>query len=279
MSSLFEPRDPGPQSSSDTEHWLPTELSRGPWSPDALHGGPVAALLTRALERLEAPVDMRLARVTVELLRPVPLAPLWLSAAVIRPGAKVGMLEASLGRADDGQLVAVARAQRIRTKAVDFDDGVSGVELDEGVTGAGRETSPRLPPTAQTLEHPFVAYHSSAVEHRFVEGMLGEPGPAFDWVRLRVPVVPDEEPSGWQRAAAASDFANGISAVVPWDGTTVFINPDLTVTAWREPVGEWIGLEAVTRTSATGIGASDTALWDLGGRFGRTNQTLLLDRI
>ena len=27
-----------------------TELARGPWDPDALHGGPVAALAARALE-------------------------------------------------------------------------------------------------------------------------------------------------------------------------------------------------------------------------------------
>lgn len=268
MDSLFQPLDPPAPVADGVQHWLPTELARGPWSPEALHGGPTAALLTRALERLESPVPMRLARVTVELLAPVPLAPLWLSAAVIRPGRKVGMLEASLGRADDGKVIAIARAQRIRTKEVDFPDGVT--------TG---EISPALPDTAAAIDQSTTAYHNAAVEHRFVSGVFGEPGPAFDWVRLRVPVVPDETPSGWQRAIAAADFANGISSVVPWDGSTVFINPDLTLTLWREPQGEWIGLDAVTRASPQGIGASDTSIWDRNGCVGHSNQSLLLDRL
>jgi hypothetical protein len=268
MESLFQPIGLPTAAGEGTEHWHPTELARGPWSPEALHGGPVAALLTRALERLDAPAPMRLTRVTVELLRPVPVAPLWLSAAVIRPGRKVGMLEASLGRADDGQLVAIARAQRVRTAAVDFPDGVSEDEI-----------APPLPDAPQPIDRTYVAYHNAAVEHRFLRGVFGEPGPSFDWVRLRVPVVPDEEPSGWQRAAAAADFANGISSVVAWDGSTVFINPDLTLTLWREPIGDWIGLDAITRTSQDGIGASDTVVWDRTGCVGHSNQSLLLDRL
>jgi hypothetical protein len=268
MDSLFGRLDPPAAAAEGIEHWQPTELARGPWSPDALHGGPTAALLTRAMERLESPVPMRLTRVTVELLRPVPVAPLWVSAAVIRPGRKVGMLEASLGRADDGQLVAIARAQRIRAAPLDFPDGVSA-----------QESAPPLPEDAQTIDQTYVAYHNAAVEHRFLRGVFGEPGPSYDWVRLRVPVVPDEEPTGWQRAAAAADFANGISSVAPWDGSAVFINPDLTLTLWREPAGEWIGLDAVTRTSNDGIGASDTQIWDRTGCVGRANQSLLLDRL
>lgn len=261
MSSLFRP---------DGEHWVPTELSTGPWSAAALHGGPVAALLTRELERLEAPVPMRLARVTVELLRPVPLEPLWLTSEVIRPGAKVGLLEAALGRADDGQVLALARAQRIRATEVAFDDGAT-------------EQVPALPDEASVVPVAFstgelVAYHSHAVEHRFVSGGLGRVGPAFDWMRLKVPVVPGEEPTGWQRAAALADFGNGLSAVVPPDGTSLFINPDLTVHLWREPVGEWVGLDAVTRTSGTGIGMAESALWDRDGRIGRSVQSLLLER-
>lgn len=263
--ALFTPLDhPG---EADREHWLPTDLARGPWSPDALHGGPVAALLARALERLASPVPMRLARLTVELLRPVPPAPLWLEATVVRDGAKVGMLEARLGRLDTDEPVAVARAQRIRTKEVAFHDHVTGTEV-----------VPDVPPDPTPIDRAYVAYHNSAVEHRFARGVFGEPGAAFDWIRLTATVVPDEEPTGWQRVAAAADFANGISSVVPWDGTTVFINPDLTITLWREPEGELVGLDAVTRTSGAGIGASDAALWDVRGRIGRANQSLLLDR-
>ena len=255
----------------DGEHFVPTELSVGPWSPDALHGGPVAALLARELESLDAPVPMRLVRLTAEFLRPVPLVPLWLLSQVMRDGAKVGMVEASLGRADNGQVLAVARGQRMRVADVDFDDGVTDVVPDL--------PSERADVGSMTLAHAsHVSYHSQAVEHRFTSGMFGSVGPAFDWIRLEVPVVPGEDPTPWQRAAAAADFGNGLSSVVPFDGAAQFINSDLTVHLWREPVGEWVGLDVETRTSSTGIGTSDAALWDRGGRIGRSAQSLLLTR-
>jgi hypothetical protein len=260
--SLFEPVGSA---------WVPTELSRGPWDPNALHGGPVAALLTRALESVEAPVPARLTRLTVELLRPVTLEALEVTTEVVRPGAKVGLIDAHLRRVADGQLVATARALRIRTTDVRFDDGAE-------------DHPPELPATAASFREVSLVgsdasgYHNTAVEHRFVRGSFTKPGPVFDWIRLAVPVVPGEVPSGWQRAAATADFANGISAVTPFDGSALFINPDLTVHLWREPEGEWIGMESLTRTSTSGIGTSDSALWDRTGRVGRSNQSLLLDR-
>ena len=253
----------------DGDDWLPTAHSRGPWSEHALHGGPVGALLTRAFEQVEAPIPARLTRVTVELLRPVPVVALRVTTELLRPGAKVATLEATLSRVDDGQVLARARAQRIRTADVEFSDGTV-------------DAVPAFPDAATELSHwpgaAQLAFHSTAVEHRILRGDFGRPGPVFDWVRLQVPVVPDEQPTGWQRAVAVADFANGLSAVVPFDGSTMFINPDLTVHLWREPVGEWIGTDAVTRTSSSGIGMSDATLWDLEGRIGRGMQSLLLDR-
>jgi len=253
----------------DADTFLPTELSIGPWSRDALHGGPVAALLVRELESLDAPCPMRLVRITVELTRPVPLEPLWMISQVVRPGAKVNIVEASMGRGD-GAEVAKVRGVRIRTEDVDFDDGTSDEVPPLPDTSAA--------PASLVAAEPGEAYHSHAVEHRYTSGRFGTPGPTFDWIRLNVPVVPGEAPTGWQRAAAAADFGNGISAVTSFDGSSLFINPDLTVHLWREPEGDWIGLDAQTRTSPTGIGMAESAIWDRQGRVGRGVQSLLLDR-
>ncbi len=253
----------------DGEAWVPTELSRGPWDPGALHGGAVAALMCRALERLAAPAPARLARLTVELLRPVPLEPLSLSTSTPRPGRKVSLVEAKLQRVSDGSPLALARGLRIRTDEVDFPD--PGDEQRPGSPDEFTWTMPDQPDAP-------IAYHSHGTEHRFLHGEFGVPGPVFDWIRLRVPVVPGEEPSPWQRAAAAADFGNGVSALVPFDGASLFINPDLTIHLWREPVGEWVGLDAATRTSPTGIGLAESALWDAEGRIGRSLQSLYLER-
>ncbi len=262
-----EPDEPSALFVHRGDSFVPTGYARGPWSPHSLHGGPVAALVVRALESVEAPRPARLTRLTVELLRPVPIAPLVVRTEVVRPGAKVATLEAQVCT-EDGELLVLARAQRIRTAEVGFPDGSA-------------DTVPWFPAeTSELTDRPGArrAFHSHATEHRFAAGRFGEVGPCTDWVRLLVPVVAGEVPTGWQRAAAIADFSNGISAVVPFDGSTMFINPDLTVQLWREPEGEWLCTDAVTRTSATGIGMSETALWDRHGRVGRGLQSLLLDR-
>lgn len=256
--SLFE---------ADGDRFVPTGLARGPWSPDAQHGGPPSALLVRAVEAIDAPVPMQVARATFELLRPVPLVPLTVVTEVLRPGKKVQLVGASL-RADDVEVLR-ATVLRIRTADLPVEVGVDGGAPDLPAT----ETTVR-PPFAvadETLEH----FHVDAMELRTVAGGFAGPGPGTAWFRLRVPLLPGEEPSGAVRAAATADFGNGLSWVLPPDW--LFINPDLTVHLLRPPVGEWICLAARTLTSGTGVGLAESAIYDRDGRVGRAVQSLLLD--
>ncbi len=243
-------------------HLVATELTTGPWDPRAQHGGAPAALIMRALEALPAPHGLALARVTYELLRPVPVGALALSAEVVRPGRRVQMLEASL-RELDGTEVVRARAVQVRRAQ-------SAVDTGRGEPPAGPETGndggfrPRRRPM----------FAPDAIELRFVRGSFGG-GDATAWFHLHVPVVAGEEPTPLQRLAAAADFGNGISSPLSWD-EYLFINPDLTVYIEREPAGEWIGLEATTRIAPGGIGLSESVLYDTRGRVGRALQSLLV---
>ena len=110
---------------------------------------------------------------------------------------------------------------------------------------------------------------------RFVEGAYDRPGPAIAWFALRAPVVPGEEPTPVQRAAAAADFGNGVSAALDWD-RWLFINPDLTVYLERDPEGEWIGMRSRTRIATDGSGSAESVLYDERGRVGRAVQGLLV---
>jgi hypothetical protein len=94
---------------------------------------------------------------------------------------------------------------------------------------------------------------------------------------LRVPLVEGEPPSPLQSLAAAADFGNGISAIVPWDDH-LFINPDLTIYMERTPVGEWICLQAQTRITAGGVGIAESRLFDEREQLGRATQALLVAR-
>ncbi len=255
--SLFEP---------DGLRLVPTEYARGPWSKDALHGGPVAALAVRAAERLGSN-QLRLVRITVELLRPVPVAPLDIRSKVVRSGRKVQLVDTVLG--SDGTEVAWSRALFIRSGLDQLvPDSASSEDVVPSPAGSGRPMG--------GLESPYRAFHNEAVEMRFVSGNFDAKGPATVWMRLRGSVVAGEQPSPWQRVAAVADFGNGVSAELDF-GSSVFINPDLTVSVHRPPVGEWVCLEARTRFGSPGIGAAESALWDERGRIGRAVQSLLVE--
>ena len=243
----------------DGELLVPSELTRGPWDPGAQHAGPPSALVARAIERHEPREGLRVGRITLEILQPVPLAPLSVSVELVRPGRSVELLEASLS-GPDGELIR-ARAWRVQ---------VSDLRLDE------QEPPPAGPDAGAEGEFfatgQEVGYHT-AMEYRFVKGDFVVPGPATVWMRPRVPLVAGEETTPLQRAFISADSGNGVSAALDWR-KTIFINTDLTVHLLREPVGEWVCLDAVTHVD--GLGMADSALYDERGRIGRAVQTLLV---
>jgi hypothetical protein len=250
----------------DGDRFRATELTRGPWDPGAQHAGPPAALLAFALEGLPDSGDFQVARVTFEILRSVPIAPVRVQARVARPGRRVQMLEAELSDAE-GEVLMRARAWRIRTAEV--------VVPPEAIVDAALP-----PPPEQAAETGFFptgqehGYHS-AMEIRFVSGEFVEPGPATAWLRMRQPLVAGEEPTPLQRTLVVADVGNGISASLDFR-RFLFINVDLTAQLERMPVGEWIGIDAVTLPQPNGVGSSDSVLYDQTGRIGRALQTLLI---
>jgi Thioesterase-like superfamily len=242
-----------------------TELTRGPWDPRSQHAGPPAALLGRALERCEPREGAVLGRVTVDILRPVPIARLRTEARVVRPGRSVELLEASL-RSDEGEVMR-ALAWRLAGSPAQLPE----LPPDPGPPGPAEGEAKPFFGTGQE-----VGYHT-AMEYRFVRGGFREIGPATVWLRMRQPLVAGEEPSPLQRVLTAADSGNGVSAALDYH-EWMFINTDLSVHLLRPAVGEWICLDSATFPDAGGVGLSDTALWDERGRLGRAAQTLLVRR-
>ena len=116
-----------------------------------------------------------------------------------------------------------------------------------------------------------------AVDWWFANGSLRDPGPAAMWTRLRVPVVPDEEPTPLQRVAGVADTSSGISAELDF-ATHMFINVDYTVHLVRELYGEWVLLDAVTSIGPEGSGLCRTRMCDDHGDLGNVAQTLFVSR-
>lgn len=254
---------------SDRGGFVSTELTRGPWDPGLQHAGPPAALIARELERVPAEGEWMIGRITYEILGPIPIARLQVSAEVVRPGRSVELLAASL--CADGTEVVRASAWRVRAGELKLPPGLAGVDRDGAATPAtlaGAVAGPFI----ETGES--VGYHS-AMEYRFVSGGFVEPGPAVVWMRMRRPLVDDEEPTPLQRVLVAADSGNGVSSSLSFDDY-LFINVDLTVQLHRLPVGEWVCLDAITVPEPTGLGVSDSSLHDERGPIGRALQTLVV---
>ncbi|HWT95673.1 MAG TPA: thioesterase family protein [Solirubrobacteraceae bacterium] len=247
----------------DGDLYVPTGHARGPWDPNALHGGAPAALIVREVERL-AP-EMRVARLTLEILGPVPMAPLAVRAEIVKPGRRFQVAEAE---------IVVGERAACRARVMLLRRG----ELPDVPQGDPPAPLPHRPADAERAEmlrgESFV---TTGTDIRFLHGTFAENGPAAGWLKLDQPLVHGEEPSGAQRAAAAADFGNGLSRVVAWDDF-LFVNTDLTVHLHRDPEGEWVGLDARTTLQPDGSGLAVSTLHDERGPVGVSLQTLYVDR-
>jgi hypothetical protein len=245
----------------------PTALTEGPWSPDAQHGGPPAALLSGAIEKTPAETDMLVARVTIELLRPVPLQPLRLISEVVRPGRKVQLVSSALSY----QNTEVARALGLRIRRTHLD--LPFDQPDDSPISGPDQGRPA------TFFENAGAFANDAMEIKMLQGDFAEAGPGQAWLRLKVPLVEGEETTGVERVAAAADFGNGISNLGGKERSWLFINPDLEIRLIRPPDGEWIYLDSETRISPGGTGMASSTIADRAGWLGVAAQSLFVDAI
>lgn len=246
------------------DQYVATVAALSPWDEDALHGGPPTMLLVRELESVRSDVPMATCRVTVELMRRVGTEPISVRSRVLRPGRRVQLVEASLWSRDIE--VARATAVRIRRAQVDVPAALELPPYD----------LPARPLRAADGYRPGPAFHRLGVETR-APGPLGRRlGPGWAWFRLRLPLLEGESPSPLVRLAAAADFGSGISNVVD-PAATSYINPDLTMSLHREPVGEWILVVGRTSLERHGVGLAEAALFDRLGRIGVAVQSLLVE--
>jgi hypothetical protein len=263
-SAFYEPAGPGTFAS--------TAATVGPWTMDAQHGGPPSALAARALELHEPDERQRLSRVSVDILRPVPVAKLSIRTRTLRPGRRITLIEAVIEA--EGQEVLHARGWRIERPAGDVPSVTHG-GASPGPVPLDHEGA--LPEIFGREQHGYLA----AIEWRFGPvaraAQPGHPGGPVRaaWTRPRMPLLPDEEPSAFSRALLVADSGSGVGAVLP-ASDFIFINVDLTVVLPRDPVGEWLLLEAGTTVGADGTGLATTRLSDPIGTFGHAWQTLLV---
>jgi hypothetical protein len=255
---------------ADGEHYVASEHARGPWDPKAMHGGAPAALVATLFERIAHPPQLRMARLSFELLRPIPFEPLTVTTRVARDGRRVQELGAEISAG--GRPIVRASALRVH----ELPAGLAamppgGARADRAMPGPdqARAVSFTLDDSAGTRSF------GAAMEMRWLDDHRAL-GPARVWMRLRPALLDGAPASPLASLAAVADFGNGVSAALPFD-SYVFINADLSIHLHREPRGEWIGLDARTLLPGGGSGMAECVLHDVDGPIGRSFQALVVE--
>lgn len=244
--------------------FLPTDHCRGPWAEDACHAGPPTGLMARALEQTVS--DKRLVRITVDLLRPIPFDGFRIDAQVDRDGRSVSTVTATL-MARSGKPVVQARGMLLRERDL---NGLPTVQ--DGLVNP-EDCAPGQFPIREVL-HDKPAFNGSGVEVRYPPSHDHAPGVTEAWLRT-VPLLNDEDASPFQRLCPLADCGNAFGRNDE-PQRVGFPNTDLSVVLHREPEGEWLGIRSRCFWQSSGVGMSDSTLFDVQGAVGHALQTLML---
>ena len=247
-----------------------TEATQSPWDPRAQHGGPPAALVAHALLKDHPREGMRIGRVAAEFLGPIPLDEVTVTTRIARPGKKIEMAEVEISA--NGRVAVSARVWRIAVKP-DAHLAERAAELD--TVPAVAPDSPGFSTVASMSKWGYGA----ATEWRYVRGAMGAIGASAAWMRPRVPLVAGEPWAPVERVLVTADSANGISGELPMDGTWMFVPPSFSIALQREPLGEWVLLDARTTLAPDGLGVCAFNVSDEHGILGAGTQALLVERV
>ncbi len=241
-----------------------SHATAGPWSPKTQHGGPPSALLGRAMEQHAPRPGLRIARITLELPRPVPVADLQVEVRTLHSGGRTELLEGRITA--DGRPVLLARAWRVVASPADTPQ----LRPEPGPPPLP-EPQPR-----QAMAGAHLDGYLAAMEWRFEPGRgFDTAGPGTAWARQRIPLVAGQEDTPLTRALTVADSNWAVAFELDHERRLV-INTDVTLALHREPVGDWFCVRAATAASPDGSGLALGLLDDRAGDCGRVLQTLLV---
>lgn len=238
--------------------------ARGPWSVDHCHAGPVSGLIVRAAETEIGPGKV-LTRLTVDLLRPLPLAGLRVAAETTRHTKTLATARVTVHDLDD-TLCATASTMHLVRRDLGAVPNVETTPLrfENVVDGP-------FPIGELRHDQPSFAHHCDI---KYPVGGKQGAGPKIVWMRTPQ-LLEGETQSPIQSLCPLADCGNGIS----WNAPTAemgFMNTDLTVNIHREPVSDWLAADSVSHWQPSGVGMSQSVLYDTQGPVGTALQTLVL---
>jgi hypothetical protein len=247
----------------DGDRFVPTPLSGGPWSPEHQFGGSAAALLATVIEDLPTIVPQQVVRLTVDLMRPVPVRPVTVESQVVREGKRIQVIEAAIIFED----AEVARCSALRMRVGDLGD----LPVDQGEPQIGPPAGASRPDGPFDKSEPPGVAGATHFTFENPDGFFVDP----TWIRMRVPVVAGRQTRPLARLAFFADFASGIGH--PRSLPVTGINADITLNIVRYPTDEWLCVTGTGWTSPQGIGLSQAAISDSQGVAATATLSRLVD--
>ncbi|MET3718687.1 thioesterase family protein [Arthrobacter sp. UYEF21] len=236
--------------------------AQGAWNEHEQHMAPAAGLMADSLERHEPRADMRMARLSYEILGLIPGGEFTIETSTLRPGRTIELLQAEL--VANGRVAIRATAWRLIT-------------ADTAAVAAVEDAAIPAPEDCKPFDGAAIwpGGYIRSLEMRVAEGHRHGAGTV--WLRTEHPLTDKADSGDFARLMGLVDTANGIAArVTPGEGSYAFPNLDLQIHMYRRPGGEWLGLDNAVSFGSDGIGLTSTVLHDLRGPFGRAEQILTL---
>ncbi|MBX3103810.1 MAG: thioesterase family protein [Cryobacterium sp.] len=242
-----------------------TIQAQGAWNPNEQHMAPVTGLLTHLIETFQPKPQLRISRISFEILGLIPGGEFQVRLGILRPGRTIELVQAEMSV--DGRACVVARAWRL--EATDT-SGISAIN-DEPMASHTKTNR-----DWDLGDWPGGYIHS--IRARLLPDH--EPGKGRAWLSTEHPLLGGVHVSDMARLLGLVDTSNGIATLVPaGPGSWAFPNVDLQIHMYREPTGEWLGLQNSVSFGAEGVGLTSSVLHDEVGPFGRAEQILTLRRI
>ena len=233
--------------------YQPNDVSRGPWDTNSLHGRVAAGLMAHEIEAKHGAPDFQPARLTVDLYRMPPFAPVEVTTQLERDGNRIRVVDSVF--TSGGTAIARASCVMLRRAA-----NPEGEVWSPAGWQAPHPDSLEAPPWAGTREPMW--------DTRAITGGFGRVGPKRAWLRENRALAPDVEMSPFVRAAFAADFTNPFAN--SGSAGLEFVNADITLYLHRLPRGEWLGFDVIEHRASDGVALGECALYDLDGPIGRS---------
>jgi Thioesterase-like superfamily len=242
----------------EEDAFTPSRLTRNPWMPDAIAGGPLAALFGEVIEGAGFDPVFEISRTTLDIFGKVPSVPLVPRVTTLRAGKQMQLHRVEL--LAESKIVAQSHVLLTRRLETPLVAPPFPYALPEAV--ADREFFPG-------------ASMAGAIRTRPIEGGVRTPGRGVTWLAMDGEVVEGVAPSPFVKACLFSDFGNGIGSATHPDEWS-FANLDISVNFLRMPRGEWLLIDAATVMAGNGHGLARSTFADIDGIYAFGSQTIFV---